>query len=78
MPCRPLPDGGFVCSRGERQRPCECGRPAVALCDQVVGRVRFGEPVRTCDRPLCRDHRMNVGPNEDYCIEHGLARLESR
>ena len=72
MTCTVVGDA-IVCSRGQRTPPCACGRPAVALCDWPVERPEFGKPrVRTCDASLCRDHRVSVGRNTDYCLEHSL------
>lgn len=78
MPCELLVDERgttFVCSRGQRRTPpcADCGRPSVALCDFPVQRPTFGVlEVATCDRAACRDHRVRVGPNLDYCIPHSL------
>lgn len=77
MPCYETRDesGGtsIVCVRGQRAAPCSCGRPSIALCDYILEKPIFGKPkVKTCDAPMCRDHRVNIGPNRDYCIEHSL------
>lgn len=80
MPCYETRDESgslvsIVCVRGQRSTPpCSCGRPAVALCDYIVEKPAFGQTtVKTCDVSMCRDHRVHVGPNRDFCIEHSLA-----
>lgn len=70
MPCHPLPEGGFACSRGRRSEPCQepgCTEVHVALCDWPLDGAAKG---RTCDRRMCARHRNKVGPNRDYCGPH--------
>lgn len=38
------------------------------LCDHVM------DDGKTCDRPLCDDHAMQVGPDKHLCPEHAAAR----
>lgn len=73
MPCYQSGDT-IVCVRGGREiPPCECGRPAVALCDYPVERPTFGKStVTTCDASMCRDHRVKAGAKGDFCIAHSL------
>lgn len=77
MPCYVTrdPDGRMTtiaCTRGPQPAMrCECGRAAVALCDYPT-RVVFGEPLQTCDKPLCRDHRVHASNGTDFCIGHSL------
>jgi len=76
-PCRPLPDGlGIVCIKGTRSRPCSvrgCIRDGSRLCDFPTVPLAFGEPVQTCDRPLCATHATRVSRDQDYCPEHATA-----
>lgn len=41
-----------------------CGAEAEHLCDYPMGRGR------TCDAPLCVDHRAAIGRNLDLCPVH--------
>lgn len=73
MPCniKKLPGGGgaIVCSRTKVNQCYYCGRPANLLCDLVV---ETGERRgNTCDRPICPQCSVPVGPNKDYCKIHG-------
>jgi len=56
----------IVCSRGKNSvTPCrQCGDFAVALCDWPVGSGK------TCDVPLCDEHRHPIGENLDLCPVH--------
>lgn len=73
MPCDhvTLPNGGtaIICSRGSR-KPKKCAwclppaRDSIALCDHPMGGGR------TCDSPLCHEHRHHVAPDRDYCPPH--------
>jgi hypothetical protein len=61
--------GGAIHLCGGRARPQRCQVPectatSVALCDEPVAGGR------TCDRRLCRDHRIAVGRNRDRCPDH--------
>lgn len=73
MPCQviELEDGTkmIACSRGQQPKPkCYiCGRPADFLCDYVL---EYGLENPTCDRPICNQHRVRMGPGIDYCPEH--------
>lgn len=55
----------IACSRGNRKPlpACHCGVVAVALCD-------FKAAGRTCDKPLCPEHRRRVTKDIDFCIGH--------
>jgi hypothetical protein len=70
MPCNhvTLSGGGsaIVCSRTKPKRCVTCGRPSQVLCDYPVTSNKSG----TCDRPCCRQHAKNVGPDRDYCLAH--------
>jgi hypothetical protein len=63
MPCTRTPYG-FICSRGRRTKRCAyCSAPGAYLCD-------FPVKAGTCDRPVCGQHRTNVGPEKDMCRDH--------
>jgi hypothetical protein len=70
--CEPieLPGGGFgiICG-GHRRKYCACGRAADLLCDWKVRGRKSG----TCDRPVCRQHAHQVGPDKHLCQEHTKA-----
>ena len=59
-----------ICIRGRRSRRPQlcledgCTHEMVALCDHPVA-LR-----RTCDRPICSQHRTMVGKNRDRCPAH--------
>jgi hypothetical protein len=58
----------IVCSRGRglKPAPCHyCSKPSIALCD-FYGTILK----KTCDRPICGDHRVKIGPNVDHCKVH--------
>ena len=70
MPCEIIktPGGGTIiaCRRGERRRRCHyCSNPAPYLCD-------FFGPItkKTCDRPICEDHRDRISSSVDWCKLH--------
>lgn len=71
MPCNVIqtPKGAVIaCSRGPRpeHRCVTCGFSAYYLCDFVLGSGK------TCDAPMCREHRHWVAPGRDYCHTHAL------
>lgn len=42
----------------------DCREPEIALCD-------FPESdAKTCDRPICKRHRVSRGRNVDWCVTH--------
>ena len=59
----------ILCHSGKRpkEKCYVCGKPAPYLCDYVL---EFGLENPTCDRPMCAEHRVKIGPNIDYCKEH--------
>ena len=63
---------GFACSRGRQPRPkCYiCGKSATALCDHSDYGLGAQRVLKTCDRPMCNEHRHRVGKDTDYCDEH--------
>ncbi len=65
MPCIRTATG-FICSRGPREKKtCYiCGKPATALCDYPIGSFL------SCDKPMCKEHDNNIGPDNDVCDEH--------
>lgn len=74
MPCYPIGgDGwtGFVCTRGTRiTRRCSvpgCRAPGEFLCDQPLGGSKTG---KTCDKPLCVQHAVEVGTDRHLCPPH--------
>lgn len=74
MPCRHYTIDGrhvIICSRGRGRRappaPCSvCRAPSTKLCDYPTLENASG----TCDRPLCDEHAVHVGPDRDYCVIH--------
>lgn len=48
-----------------------CGkRPATRLCDAPFGRIancHTGRQVLTCDRPICDECTIEIGPEIDFC-----------
>lgn len=90
MICRTVkfPDGhaAIVCSRREKPKRCkECGEIAPFLCDYpmsdkpipVIGSMTM-TTLKTCDRPMCEDHRERVGENRDYCLRHARLAKEKK
>lgn len=76
MPCDRVDLGGgnhaIVCGPKARALKCYvCGAPAPYLCDFRLSSPHQITHVKTCDRPMCDRHRMNVAANVDYCVEHG-------
>lgn len=67
----------FICRRGTK-RQCSvvgCTNYEEALCDWPLK-----DGARTCDRPLCRQHRYHPGGREnlDYCPPHRRLYEEGR
>jgi hypothetical protein len=76
MACIPfeLPSGarGFVCGPTRRRKVLRCSvchvpdtLATMRLCDWRAPGKR-----KTCDRPVCVEHAMRVGPEKDYCPTH--------
>lgn len=71
MPCMNVKISGvtgIACYRGGKAQP-RCGLPgcnfiADYLCDGPGSKPRGR---KTCDMPLCENHRHNVGPERDLC-----------
>lgn len=80
MPCRPINLGGgsyaIVCGRGPKPKPCAspgCTKPSVALCDWRLHKLVDGKREytgKTCDAPMCEQHRNRVGTDKDLCAPH--------
>lgn len=70
MPCRRINfrDGAtaIVCGpKVQKLKTCAfCSNWAEFLCDYPVTKTK------TCDLPMCKRHRKNIGPNLDYCHQH--------
>lgn len=65
-----LPDGvvAIICGSRRDVRACaHCGMLAGIQCDWKVA------PGGTCDRWICGDHALEVGPNKHLCPEHQAA-----
>lgn len=80
MPCEfvTFPNGyAIICGRGRiRPKKCfYCPKPSGWLCDLPIGLPVGLDPSeqRTCDRNLCADHRVNQGPEIDWCLAHVAA-----
>lgn len=74
MPCYwvKLPGGGMAhinAGRGRAKRCSYCPNASVVLCDAPNPML----PGKTCDRPCCRAHAKNVGPDKDLCRDHAVA-----
>lgn len=71
MPCSyvKLPGGGvaIVKHAAPRRRKCDCGAYSAFQCDWKMG----GE--KTCDRHLCAEHALQVGPDKHLCPDHQAA-----
>lgn len=54
----------------QRKRKCAfCGDPVVeALCDYPRANGK------TCDKAICFRHRVHVGADFDYCLDHDLTK----
>jgi hypothetical protein len=73
MTCQPvkLPGGvaAIVCSRSRRRPKCSepgCDAPGEFQCDAPVAGKKSG----TCDRYMCRAHRVPRRPGIDFCPGH--------
>lgn len=66
-----FPDGttAIICGMRGSKKFCSCGRVADLLCDWKVKTKKSG----TCDRPICRDHALEVAPDKHLCQEHQRA-----
>jgi hypothetical protein len=66
-----FPDGSsaIICGTRERRKFCACGRAADALCDWKMPEKKSG----TCDKPICKQHALQVAPDCDLCPEHQRA-----
>lgn len=65
-----LPGGAtaIVCSNRRDVHACtRCGALAGLQCDWKMGESR------TCDRWICGDHALEVGPEKHLCPEHSQA-----
>lgn len=60
---------GIICGVRAQKKFCACGRVAELLCDWKVGDKKSG----TCDKPICRQHALEVGPDKHLCPEHQKA-----
>lgn len=75
MPRRCIPfsingASGFIC--GVKTPGCKwCRKYGEYFCDFPVNPQSTKK--KTCDAPMCRDHRTNVGPDKDYCPEHATS-----
>jgi hypothetical protein len=73
MPCNIIKDDNgkvkmIVCTRTKpTAKKCDCGKKADAFCDAVVN---IDGRIRTCDKPLCNEHRNTVADDTDVCEEH--------
>jgi hypothetical protein len=72
MPCIRM-GNAIVCTRSPRHRFCSCGAPADLLCDYPLRGTKAG---KTCDRPICGECAVNIGPDKDLCPTH--ARMEGK
>ena len=59
----------IICGTRHSRKFCACGREAQLLCDWKVKDKRSG----TCDRPICREHALQVGPEKHLCQPHQKA-----
>ena len=63
-----FPDGSsaIVCGTRRQRQFCACGRESDFLCDWKMPNKKSG----TCDKPICKQHALNVAPDRDLCPEH--------
>lgn len=79
MPCIPFA-GGFICvsdrgGRARRPRKCwvaHCHAGAPIECDWPE------QGGKTCDRPVCRRHADEVGPDKHYCPPHSIENAKTK
>jgi len=68
MPCevKRFADGSsmIVCIRPRKPKCIVCGMYAGFLCDFDIGEGK------TCDNPVCAQHRVRIALNVDHCPEH--------
>lgn len=61
----------YSCEQGQEHtipvNCCSCNVMADYLCDFSI------QEGQTCDRPLCSEHRVNLGLGLDYCFSHAAA-----
>lgn len=63
MPCY-VGKNVIICTRHARAKKCfYCNKRSTILCDYKID-------AGTCDRPCCREHSKQIGPDEDYCLTH--------
>lgn len=71
MPCSylKLPGGGvaIVKHAAPRAKRCSCGDRAPFLCDWKMGQDK------TCDKPMCAAHALEVAPDKHLCRDHQAA-----
>lgn len=53
-----------MCGAQSEEPHCSCGDFGDYLCDYPVGNDK------TCDAPMCDQHRRSVAPEIDYCAAH--------
>jgi hypothetical protein len=61
----------IVCGTRSKPRFCVCGRAGEFLCDWKLKEKR-----KTCDRPICAQHALEVAPGKHLCREHQRAYQE--
>jgi hypothetical protein len=59
----------IVCGVRVTAKYCECGHRGIFLCDW---KIRRGEKLSTCDKPICARHAKEVAPGKHLCPEHQL------
>jgi hypothetical protein len=64
---------GILCTRGRKPKFCRvgfCNKPAVALCDYPI--IDDHGKTKTCDAPMCEQHRHPVPGliDHDWCNAH--------
>lgn len=62
-----LPNGGVALVRLAKPKCTVCRkRQATLQCDFPISKGAS----KTCDRNLCRQCAVHIGPNRDYCPHH--------
>ena len=65
----------IVCGTFPAAKTCACGAAGEFACDWKIGKTRSGK-AKTCDKPICKEHGLEVAPDRHLCPEHQRAYAE--